>query len=108
MKALYGEAASDDFERQFRYYLVTLALPEIAMRFKNCVRSTVRTLCKHPHIDPRYRTNNPQFQNLRPWPIVRFEVIRIYYVVEQDVLRVIRILHGKRNVRQILEQQEIQ
>ncbi len=32
-----------------------------------------------------------------------FEAIRIYYLPDEDTLRVIRILHGKRDVKSILE-----
>jgi len=35
-----------------------------------------------------------------------FEAIRIYYVVDEDTLRVIRILHGKRAVKRILEREQ--
>ena len=46
---------------------------------------------------------NPQLRNLRVWPVTGFEVFGLYYVVEADTISVIRILHGKRNVRRILE-----
>jgi hypothetical protein len=32
-----------------------------------------------------------------------FEAIRIYYLVDEGAIRVIRILHGKRDVKRILE-----
>jgi len=38
-----------------------------------------------------------------PWPVVGFEAIRIYYALEADAMHIIRILHGKRGVRRILE-----
>jgi plasmid stabilization system protein ParE len=50
---------------------------------------------------------NPQLQNLRFWPVAGFEAISLYYFVEEDVIRVIRILHGKRDVRRILEGEEL-
>jgi hypothetical protein len=37
------------------------------------------------------------------WPVKGFEAIRIYYVEVPGCLRVVRILHGKRDVRRILE-----
>ena len=33
MRVSYRQAASDDVVRQFRYYLVTLRVPEVAIRF---------------------------------------------------------------------------
>jgi plasmid stabilization system protein ParE len=34
-----------------------------------------------------------------------FEAIRIYYLLDEDTIRVIRILHGKRDVKRILERE---
>ncbi len=58
--------------------------------------------CETPHVGPRYRTGNSQLQNLRSWPVTGFEAIRIYYVPDDKMIRVIRILHGKRDVKRIL------
>jgi hypothetical protein len=54
------------------------------------------------HVGPRYSSNNPRIQNLRSWPVAGFEAIRIYYALEEDAMHIIRILHGKRDVRRIL------
>jgi len=42
-------------------------------------------------------------QNLRSWPVAGFEVIRIYYLVDHEVIHVIRVLHGKRDLKSILD-----
>ena len=103
MKITYRESARDDLTRQFRYYLVTLNLPEVAARFKEAAKKTAQAIREHPHAGPPYRLRNPQFQNLRSWPVTGFDAIRFYFLVENDAIRVIRILHGKREVRKILE-----
>ena len=105
MKVSYRQAASDDVVRQFRYYLVSLNLPEIAIRFQDAVRRTVESLREHPFVGPRYGSSSPQLQNLRSWPVAGFEAIRIYYLLDRDAIRVIRILHGKRDVKRILERE---
>jgi plasmid stabilization system protein ParE len=102
LKVWYRQAASDDVVRQFRYYLVTLNLPEVAVRFRDAVRLTVQSLLKRPLVGPRFHSSNPQLQNLRTWPVAGFEAIRIYYLLEEDKLKVIRILHGKRDVKRII------
>jgi len=43
---------------------------------------------------------------LRSWPVKGFEAIRIYYIEASGRLRVVRILHGKRNVRRTLRQEK--
>ncbi len=103
MKVSYRQAASDDLIRQFRYYLVTLGLPEVAIRFRESVRWCVNSLRRYPLVGPRYILANPQLQNLRSWPVPGFEAIRIYYLVDDDNIQVIRILHGKRDVKRLLE-----
>ena len=42
---------------------------------------------------------------LRSWPVKGFETIRIYYLKLPGRLRVLRILHGKRDVRRILRRE---
>ena len=103
MKVSYQQAASDDLVCQFRYYLLTLNLPDVAIRFRKAVRQTVQSLRFHPLAGPRYRSSSPQLQNLRTWAVTGFEAIRIYYLVDEDNLRIVRILHGKRDVKHILE-----
>ncbi|MGD1104316.1 MAG: type II toxin-antitoxin system RelE/ParE family toxin [Terriglobia bacterium] len=105
MKVSYRQAARDDVVRQFRYYLVTLNLPDVAVRFRTAVRQTVQSLQQHPLVGPRCRSSNPQLQTLRTWAVAGFEAIRIYYLLDEDTLRVIRILHGKRDVKRILERE---
>ena len=56
-----------------------------------------------PLVGARYGSRKPELQNLRSWPVAGFEAIRIYYLPESDAIHVIRILHGKRDVKRILE-----
>jgi plasmid stabilization system protein ParE len=102
VKVLYRQTASDDIVRQFRYYLLTAEAPEIALRFREAVRRTIQSLSQNPNVGPRYSSGNPRLQNLRSWPVAGFEAIRIYYALEADAMHIIRILHGKRDVRRIL------
>lgn len=106
MKVSFRQAASDDVVRQFRYYLVTLDLPEIAVRFRDSVRNTIQSLRQHPYVGP-HLSSNQKHQNLRSWPVMGFEVIKIYYLVDGDTIRIIRILHSKQDVKHILEHEEI-
>jgi len=106
VKVFYREAASDDVIRQFRYYLVDRNLPKVALRFRDAVRRTVESLRQHPLIGARYRSSNRQLPNLRSWPVAGFEVIRIFYLLENDALHVIRVLHGKRDLQRILGRKE--
>lgn len=105
MKVSYRQAARDDLVRQFRYYLVDQDRPEVALRFRESVRRTVQWLRHHPRVGPHYGSSLPALQNLHSWPVAGFEVIRIYYLLDEDAIRVIRILHGRRDVKRILERE---
>jgi plasmid stabilization system protein ParE len=71
VKILYRQTASDDIVRQFRYYLVDQNLPDIAVRFRDCVRNTNESLGDHPLVGAHYRSKNPAFENLRSWLVAR-------------------------------------
>jgi toxin ParE1/3/4 len=105
VKLVYRQAASDDIVRQFRYYLLAANVPEVAIRFREAVRRTIQSLRDHPQAGPRYSSDSPELQNLRSWPVAGFEAIRIYYLLEEDAMHILRVLHGKRDVRRILERE---
>ena len=94
--------AEDDIIRQFRYYLVVQDSPAVAFRFREAVIASIKQLGPHPLMGALIRG---AIAGLRSWPVKDFEAIRVYYVGAPDVLRVVRILHGKRNVRQILRRE---
>jgi plasmid stabilization system protein ParE len=56
-------------------------------------------------VGARYQTSNQQLHNLRSWPVAGFEVIRIYYLADADAIQIVRVLYGKRDLRQILERE---
>jgi toxin ParE1/3/4 len=99
----YGEAATDDIVRQFRYYWIEAGVPEVADRFERAITQTMKSLGGRPYLGRRFSPEIPQYRELRSWQVAGFEIIRIYYEVDTDVIRIIRVLHGMRNVRRILE-----
>ncbi len=99
MKVVYRQTACDDVIRQFRYYLVERNLPEIASRFRTAVRKTVEFLRQRPRSGARYHFGR---SDLRSVPVTGFEAIRIFYSVEDEALHIVRILHGKRDLKRIL------
>ncbi len=101
MKVLYRQTATDDIVRQSG---ITSLLQKLRRSpFASEKLSGIHSLGLNPHLGPRYSSANPRLKNLRSWPVVGFEAIRIYYTLEADAKHIIRILHGKRDVRRILE-----
>jgi plasmid stabilization system protein ParE len=95
--------AEDDIIRQFRFYLVDQDQPVVAFRFRNAVRTSIDTLKPNPRIGSLFQGSIP---GLRSWPVKGFEMTRIYYLEVPPSLRVVRILHGKRNIRRILAREK--
>ena len=105
MKHIIRPAAKDDIIRQFRYYLLEDAL-EAAVRFLDAVDESIETICQMPNIGAPKAVKNPILSGLRSWAVRGFEDILIFYVVQPDALRVVRVLHGRRDIQRILEREK--
>jgi toxin ParE1/3/4 len=99
-------AARDDIVRQFRYYLVEQDAPDTTNRFLSAVQRTIDNILLAPNAGAPKHLSNAALANLRAWPVEEFEDIRVYYLVAENEVRVIRILHGRRDVLGILEREE--
>ena len=95
--------AQDDITRQFRYYLVEQDASATAFRFREAVTESIGQLKPTSRIGTPFRGS---ITGLRSWPVKGFEEIRIYYQALPAVVRVVRILHGKRDVRRILSSEK--
>lgn len=95
-------AAEADLIRQFRYYLVNCDAPEVAARFRESVRTSVGMLRLNPRIGVGFFGS---IEGLRSWPVAGFKKIQIYYIGDETRIRVVRILHGRQNVRRILSRE---
>ena len=75
--------------------------PAVAFSFREAVVESIEQLKPHPRLGVLIQSS---ISGLRSWPVKGFEAIRIYYIEVPGHLKVVRILHGKRNVRRILRQ----
>jgi toxin ParE1/3/4 len=96
-------SAREDILEQYFYYLVEKEASQIAERFLIAVQEAVEAICRNPGIGVPKFFNNPRLSGLRSWPISGFPSIRLYYLLAGDELRVVRVLHGKRDLNAILE-----
>lgn len=103
MKAFITPAAHEDIVRQYRYLLMEQDSPLAAERFLRAARTAIREACKRPGLGTTVQLKNPQLVGLRSWLIDGFPSIRIYYLISGPTFRVVRVLHGKRDLRAILE-----
>lgn len=105
MKAVIRPRAHDDILRQFRWYLVEQDAPDVAFRFVEAVEASVEQLLRMPGMGARRESRNPALKGLRLWPVKEFDEFLIFYVVAKDTVRVVRILHGKRDIERILKKE---
>jgi len=105
VKHFIRPAARDDIVRQFRYYLLEDAL-EAATRFLDAIDESIEAICRMPHLGAPKALKNPLLAGLRAWAVKGFEDILIFYIVQPDALRVVRVLHGRRDIKRILEREK--
>ena len=73
------------------------------VRFLESAQRTFRQLCRNPLIGSKKVLRNPALRGLRRWQVDGFVKVQIYYLHEGKTIRVLRLLHGKRDTRVILE-----
>ena len=105
MKPIILPAARDDILRQFRYYLVEQDKPQVAERFLIAVRRTKEGIIRMPQGGAPKRLSREALRGLRSWPVKGFEDVRVYYLAHEGGIRVVRVLHGKRDINNILEKE---
>jgi toxin ParE1/3/4 len=105
VKHVIRPAAQEDIVRQFRYYLLAGA-EKTATNFLDAVEESIDAICRLPHIGAPKILKNPTLAGLRSWGVKGFEDILIFYVVRPDALRVVRILHGRRDLKRILQREQ--
>ena len=93
MKYVIRPAAKEDIVRQFRYYLLQDAF-KAATGFLDAVEESIEAICKTPHAGASKQLKNPTLSGLRFRAVKGFEDILIFYIVQSDALRVVRVLQG--------------
>jgi plasmid stabilization system protein ParE len=102
MKIGVRPAARRDIILQVGYYLEQRAY-DAAERFPPAVQEAFARIQEQPGIGAPCNFDHPDLADLRSWPIPGFEEIRVYYVLAApDLIRVVRVLHGKRDLARVL------
>ena len=77
--------------------------PGKADEFVDAFEESVARLAQMPYVGAAYSTENPALYGLRRWLIKGFEKYLIFYLVFEDTIDVVRILHSARDIASILE-----
>ncbi len=59
-----------------------------------------------PGIGSIYHINNPRLVALRKWVVKGFNNHLIFYLVDDDYIEIVRLIHGSRDISQILEEEQ--
>jgi toxin ParE1/3/4 len=97
------EAARTDILGQYQHYLGHY-VPAVADRFLDAVNESIDSVVAMPDAGTPKQFDNPRLKGLRTWSVKGFDEFRIYYLISDDLLIVVRVLHGRRDVRSLLEE----
>ena len=76
---------------------------QVAQRFLDAVQSAIGDLCRVPNMGAPRLLKNTALAGSRSWPIRGFPSMHIYYLSGENALRIVRVLHGKRDIAPLLE-----
>jgi toxin ParE1/3/4 len=102
VKPVVRPAARGDILRQYQYYIFEGAY-DAAGRFIDAVDISIAHLSGMPETGAPRISSNPILSGLRSWPVKGFEDIRIYYLIQNEEIRIVRVLHGRRDIQNNLE-----
>lgn len=92
--------ADEDLADIYAYIAIDNAAA--ARRFLLAAERTFNLLAEAPAIGREYPSSRPRLRGLPMWPISGFRAYLVSYVVRPGVVKVIRVLHGARDLPGIL------
>ena len=101
MNALARTRILEDLTNHAEYLATDDA--EVAERFLDAFETTLERLEQMPYIGVVAVLDNPALFGLRRWPIKGFEKYVILYLVLEDVVDLVRVLHTSQDLIAILE-----
>ena len=103
MKYVVRPGARLDILRQYEYYLIEKDAEQAAEQFVVSIDAATAQICRQPGVGTPKRLASAKLDGLRSWPVQGFPEIRVYYLLSGGVVRVVRVLHSKRDINPLLE-----
>jgi toxin ParE1/3/4 len=88
-------------------YLVTESSPETADRFVDAAESAFTQLAGQPQMGWQRTFRNHRLSSICVWRVKGFTDYLIFYLPLDDGVDIIRVLHGKRDLENVLEDELI-
>lgn len=101
MKLAVKPAARDDILLQLSY-LAEHGGEQLGLRFLQAAEQSFVRLLEYPNSGTPKAFGNSRLAGIRSWPVPGFEDIRAYYTVENELVTILRVLHGRRDIVAIL------
>ena len=74
---------------------------DIAVRFLVAVEDSIEQIGRNPFIGKTCEFKDSQIKNLRMWKVKGFTNYQIFYKIEENIIEIIRVLHGARDLPDI-------
>nr|WP_246432443.1 type II toxin-antitoxin system RelE/ParE family toxin [Rhizobium leucaenae] len=95
-------AARSDILEQVRYY-ADASDDDVGDRFLIAVRQSLSAIAQSPFSGSPRHFDNPALDGLRSRTVSGFDTIRVYYLLRDETVVVIRVLHGRRDLHTLLD-----
>lgn len=76
--------------------------PDAALRFLTAVEEALSALSQWPRSGTPRKASDPTLAGLRSMPVPGFTQYTVFYRVTDELVEVIHVVHGSRDVRQLL------
>ena len=77
--------------------------PNVESRFYQELDKTIQMLAESPNLGERCRFRNPETKGMRIWQVSKFSNYLIFYLPKDDLLEVVRVIHGARDYAAIFD-----
>jgi len=82
------------------------AIQLLPTSFLDAAESAFAQLARMPQMGSALYHPNPRLQNLRFWPVTGFRNYLVFYFPLSDGVEIVRVLHGAREWKQVLEEEQ--
>ena len=79
--------------------------PAAAERVLDAVEATFGVIADQPECGVRYPTRNPLLQDVRMLPVNEFPTYLVFYRLEDEVVRVLYVIHGVRDLPRLFRRE---
>ena len=80
--------------------------PRTALRFLDAAEKTFALLARFPQLGAQHPCLPESLRQIRCFPVKRFATFVVFYLVKDDGIEVIRVLHGARNMPAVFAAEE--